>query len=116
MMKKKTPTGKKPFLNPSTRTNLLALIEEISKWLRGSYGTLPSEITLQINPTVLVATAARLADKQLVAHAKTLRGEACRVERELSNLTADDRVTRIVNNLKSLLHGLDDLLRRLQQV
>lgn len=114
MMKKKTATGKKPVLNANTRTNLLALIEEICKWLNGSYGPLPSEITLQISPTDFATTAAELADKQLIVHAKTLRGEARRVESGLSKLTPDDRVTRIANNLKSLLYGLDDLLRRLQ--
>lgn len=113
-MKKKNRTGKKPVLNANTRTDLLALIEEICKWLNGTYGPLPPEITLQVSPTDFATTAAELADEQLVARARTLRGEARRVESDLSKLTPDDRVTRIANNLRSLLDGLDDLLRSLQ--
>lgn len=113
-MKRKTPMKKKPVLDANTRTNLLALIEEICKWLNGSYGPLPSEITLQVSPMDLATTAAELADEQLVAHAKKLHGEARRVVAGLSKLTPNDKVTRIANNLKSLLYALDDLLRRFQ--
>jgi hypothetical protein len=114
MMKKKNWTGKKHVLNANTRTNLLALIKQICKWLNDSAGLLPAEITLQVSPTDFVTTAAGLADEQLVAHARTLRGEARRIESTLSKLTADGTVVRIANNVKSLLYGLDDLLRTLQ--
>lgn len=113
-MRKKIPTGKRPVLNTDTRTNLLALVKEICKWLNGSHGPLPSEITLQINPTDFATTAVELSDDHLVAHAKTLRGEARRIESLVSKLTPDDKVTRIATNLKSLLYGLDDLLRGLR--
>src|SRR3989304_9506611 len=112
-MKKKNRTGKKPVLNANTRTDLLALIDEICKWLNGTYGPLPPEITLQVSPTDFATTAPELPDEQLVAHARTLRGEARGVESALSKLTPDNTVVRIANKLKSLLYGLDDLLRTL---
>jgi hypothetical protein len=70
MMKKKNRTGKKPVLNANTRTDVLALIEHICKSLKGSYGSLPPEITLQINPQDFATTAAELSDEQPVAQVK----------------------------------------------
>ncbi len=111
-MNRKTPRGKKPVRHPATQMTLLGLIQETCKWLNGSYETMPPEITLQINPTDFATRAADLSGEHLITHARTLRGEALRVEGDLSKLNPDAKVVRVANNLKSLLSSIEDELRK----
>ena len=79
------------------------MMSEIRKWLTGSYGPLPTGITLLINPADFEhAVLKDLSEGEFLIRARGLLGDTRRVIRQLER--AHPNEARFINNL--IFHSL----------